>query len=190
MDINLRMRQGALNRNNLLDIVRILPRNRELAKAYLAAMMPEAPPDLIDSMANLQTSAGTKGNSGLYSGIEGLPTVGAGASYTMDSLTKGLANAAARVPSSMRQKAGLETKRADMFTGIQQNMYDIESQSLDVIKGIMGNTDIIKTILTDLNGAMSNMRGTMEQLQKDIGTDKKIQASGNKPGEKAMVRGH
>jgi hypothetical protein len=177
MDINLRMRQGAMNRNNILDIIRILPKNRELAKAYLAAMMPEAGPDLINAMADRQ-AAGT-----LYSGVQSIPTTGAGESYTAESLTKGLANAAARVPSSMRQRAGLETKRADMFTDIQQNMYDIESQSLDVIKGIMGSTNVMKTILTDLNAAMSNMRGTMDNIQREISnTNPPIDRSSPKPG--------
>jgi hypothetical protein len=56
LDTILQARQGIMDKGNLMAILRTIPRNEQLAKAYFMAMMPDASKEMIDKLSRDQSS--------------------------------------------------------------------------------------------------------------------------------------
>jgi len=173
MDINLRMRQGIMNKSNLLDILSVIPRNRNLAQAYFASMMPDASADLVNRMADMQASGS------LYTKISGLQPL-TGGNLSSEMINNQINDAGGNIPPGRKEQAIAANKRATSYESVQADMYRVELDSVDMLTKVMSTSDLMVKVIGKLHVAIDDTRNKLIEIDKNLFPE--IPPSGKRPG--------
>ncbi len=138
MEIGLRMREGIFRKQNLEDLLAVMPQNEMLAKAYFSAMMPQAPAELVRRMAAMQ------GRGELTGAVSGLGDV-----YGVEDIQGMLGMAQRRVTPAMRAQQAINLSELGTGEKLQNEINALNVKWTTFLNDMTQTAKALK-IMTDM----------------------------------------